>query len=365
MDDVRDMLIETFEAHQPPTPDSLDVLTNVDAIAKAHRRNRWALRTAGISLVSAGIVAGSLGVSGLLSSSASRGPSVEVGSSTGTGTGTQTANPPSEQDELTAFWDAGYDYNDAVKLAQAWNEPNKVVTKVKAEAGLKLLNGETLPVPPSGAPATPEDKDVQAFFNAGYDYYDAQKLASMWNESTYQAKIDGGKKLEAGQPLPFKPGTNDPTTPAANPMTVTQSQTMLKKAIILKRQAAIKSGAAYPASTDTSPPPESPALTAYFNAGYDYTNAQQLAKLWNETDINQVKTEAGQKLLNGETLPVKPDGSPAPPENKYVSDFFAAGYTINDAIELGKMWNESTYQAKIDGGKKLDDGQTLPIKPGS
>ena len=46
---------------------------------------------------------------------------------------------------------------------------------------------------------------VDAFFNAGYDIDDAVKLAKIWHVTTYQAKVEGGKKLLAGQTLPIKP----------------------------------------------------------------------------------------------------------------------------------------------------------------
>src|SRR3954454_14993321 len=107
MDDVRDLLTETFEAHQPPAPDPIDLLSNVDAIAKAHRRSRWALRATGVSLVSAGIVAGSLGVSGLVSNgTAHRGPSITVGTQpSGTSTpGADLTDPVAVSKALTAYF---------------------------------------------------------------------------------------------------------------------------------------------------------------------------------------------------------------------------------------------------------------------
>ena len=45
-----------------------------------------------------------------------------------------------------------------------------------------------------------------AFFAAGYDYADAVKLAKLWHTvDPYHAKIEGGKRLLAGQTLPIKP----------------------------------------------------------------------------------------------------------------------------------------------------------------
>jgi hypothetical protein len=44
------------------------------------------------------------------------------------------------------------------------------------------------------------------FFDKGYDYEDAQRLAELWKlPSPWDAKVTAGQKIEAGEPLPFKP----------------------------------------------------------------------------------------------------------------------------------------------------------------
>ena len=47
-------------------------------------------------------------------------------------------------------------------------------------------------------------------------------------------------------------------------------------------------------------------MDAFFAAGYDYDDAVQLAKLWKKADAYQAKVEGGKRLLAGETLPIKP-----------------------------------------------------------
>jgi hypothetical protein len=261
-------------------------------------------------------------------------------------------------EELSEFFDDGYDYDNAVALAKLWHQTDAPVDQVKAEAGLRLLQGETLPVAPNGEPVPPTNRAVDAFFAAGYDYTDAQQLAVLWHTSPYAAKVEAGHDIEAGRPVPVKPtGAADAANAkkATTPTSVGTSAAARKKAksvLLAKRGGSTDGGDSM-----------SPAMTAYFDAGYDYTNAQQLAKIWGETDINQVKAQAGSKLLNGDTLPVRPDGQPVPPENHAVDTFFAAGYDYNDAVKLGHLWNVTTYQAKIDGGKKIENGETLPIQP--
>ncbi len=123
-----------------------------------------------------------------------------------------------------------------------------------------------------------------------------------------------------------------------------------------------------PTATPTPTYTDEQARNEYFNDGYDWHNAEDLARLWHESDITQVKTDAGYKLLNHETLPVEPANQPASPEDKDAEQatlaFFNAGYTYDDAVELGKRWNvPDTYQVKVKAGHKIENGETLPVQP--
>ena len=105
-----------------------------------------------------------------------------------------------------AFLFAGYDWDDAVKLAKIWKIAD--VNDAKAEAGRRLLAGQQLPIKPSpkNVASALEAKRVNAFFDAGYDYGDAVKLAKIWKTADpYTAKVRAGKKLLAGDPLPIRP----------------------------------------------------------------------------------------------------------------------------------------------------------------
>jgi hypothetical protein len=354
MYEEREILLDTLEAHSDTKVDTADILAKVDAISRSRRRNRWVVQATGASLATVGLIAGGMSLPGLLSEGAPHGRSATVNVASG-GTGAYT-----QAQERTAFFDAGYDYADAQKLATLWHETD--ITRVKAEAGQKLLDGETLPVQPSSDPVTPPDQAVVAFFNAGYDYNDAVALSGIWHTTdAYQAKIKGGKQIENGGSLPIPPSGQPGSGSASSASSTKVSKLATKKLLIIKRNAAKPGGA--PGVTPGVPDAPSPALAAYFNAGYDYADAQQLASAWHETDINQVKAQAGQKLLDGDSLPVQPSGQPAPPTDRAVSTFFADGYDYNDAVKLSSIWNVSTYHAKIEGGKKLENGETLPIQP--
>jgi hypothetical protein len=351
----REILLDTFDAHTDSSVDTADVLARVNAISRTRRRNRWVLQATGASLATVGLVAGGIALPGLLSGSAPRGHTATVR------VASQGSPAHTRAQELAAFFDAGYVYGDAQKLAKLWNGTN--INRVKAEAGQKLLDGETLPVQPSGTPVPPTDADVEAFFNAGYDYNDAATLAGIWHTTTtYQAKVKAGKKIENGESLPIPPSGRSGAASASTAASTRTKKLVSKKMLIIRKKAAAKQSVPSVATSGTTDG-LSPALAAYFNAGYDYTDAQQLASAWHETDLGQVKAQAGQKLLDGDSLPVKPSGQPAPPPNAAVTTFFADGYDYNDAVKLSSMWNVSPYHAKIEGGKKLENGGSLPIQP--
>ncbi len=105
---------------------------------------------------------------------------------------------------------------------------------------------------------------------------------------------------------------------------------------------------------------------AFSYAGYDYDDAVLLARLWKIADPADAKVEAGKRLLAGQELPIRPDAAnvAAALEAKRVNAFFDAGYDVDDAVQLAKIWkSKNAYGAKVEGGKRLLAGQTLPIRP--
>jgi hypothetical protein len=371
MNEDRSPLTETFAAHEHLAPDAEAVMAKASQIARSYQRRRWAVRATGGAVLSAGIVAGSIALPGSFGHSSPNGRNSATALSVGAAPTTSPTTAPTytTAQEMNAFFAAGYDYTDAQSLAKLWNDTGSI-NSIKAEAGGKLLEGQTLPVKPTATPESAENKDVDAFLAAGYTYDDAVTLSKTWNDSSYQAKAEGGKKLLAGETLPIPPsGPKQPN--AGSAVAGLDSSSSAAKAAKAKAflMAHGKLGKAtkdvvVPSIQDDA---ESPALNAYFGGGYDYNDALSLGKLWNETDINAIKTEAGQKLLDGQTLPIKPSSGPveviSAKTTAEVNAFFNAGYTYNDAVKLGALWNEDSWHAKADGGQKLLDGQTLPIAP--
>jgi hypothetical protein len=342
MNENIDQLSETFAAHEHLAPDAADVLEKANAIARSFCRRRRAARATGASVLGAGLVAGGVvlprlqwhtdssgGITFVQPASGGGAPtSTGAPSATGTPSASGTPRAYTQQQELDAYFADGYDYDNAVQLGQLWHEID--IAQVKADAGLKLLQGAALPVTPSGTPETPQEKAQTAFFTAGYDYNDAVTLGNLWHETDLaQVKAEAGQKLLDGQTLPIAP--TGPSASAASSPTV---------------------------------PDQAPALAAFFAAGYDYNDAVTLGNLWHETDLAQVKADAGQKLLAGQTLPIAPTGTPQSSADRALAAYFAAGYTYNDAVTLGKLWHETDIaQIKAEAGQKLLEGQTLPIAP--
>jgi hypothetical protein len=279
MNEPNTQLAETFSAHEHLAPDAAEVLAKAHGIARACHRRRWAVRATGGAVLTAAVVAGGVGVAGDIGNASSNRPAGSTETALLAPGDSAPAPSPSptytEDQELTAYFEGGYDYNNALALAKAWNSTGDIAS-VKAAAGLKLLEGGSLPVTPNQAPATPAERADDAFFAAGYDYNDAVALGALWHETDInKVKVEAGAKLEAGQTLPIAPGSAPAAPGGASSQTQAQVQADRARA-------------------------------AFFAAGYSYDDAVRLAQAWHESDTFQVKAQAGQKLLDGETLPIAP-----------------------------------------------------------
>jgi hypothetical protein len=205
--DHGNQLREAFQTHEHLAPDPGAVYAGVQELARKYRQRRRGAQAAGGAVLGAGLIAAAIQLPGLLPGRANDTFAPAAASATPSAS-------PSEQ-ELRKRWDAyfaaGYGYHEALELAKIWNSKDGVGA-VKAEAGRRLLAGETLPIQPgprdpaSGGAGSPEEAQLDAFFAAGYTYDDAVKLAELWKMSDpYRAKVEGGKKLLAGETLPIRP----------------------------------------------------------------------------------------------------------------------------------------------------------------
>jgi hypothetical protein len=265
-----DKLREVFAAHQDQTPDPAAVYARVQELSRKYQKRRRGAVVAGSAFVGVGLIAGAAQLPAVLSAGGGQGvgsgmvsgaqPAVvsvaptfserqaldayfdagydyedamrlavlwnkkadayaikaEAGRRLLAG---ETLPFPATPDEdvpetpdplnekaLDAYFDAGYVYEDAVRLAQIWKLTDPGDAKLRA--GKMLLAHKKLPIRPQPAnvAAARDAARVDAFFAKGYDYDDAVRLAKIWKLATpYDAKVLGGKKILAGQPLPIKP----------------------------------------------------------------------------------------------------------------------------------------------------------------
>jgi hypothetical protein len=262
--DHGDRLRETFQRRESQTPDPAEVYARVVELSSKHKWRRRGATVAGGAALGAGLIAAVINLPAVLPGSPSGGSAATAPIVAAAPASPSPSSSAGQEALWDAYWDAGYGADEAVELAKLWNMPAGDLGAVKAEAGRRLLAGQTLPVKPPAIDPIPDS--VTKFFSAGYDYDDAVRLAKLWKLKTpYDAKVAGGEKLLAGKKLPVKP----------NPANVQDAK-------------------------------EAAQVEAFFRAGYDVDDAAALAKLWKLKTAYDAKVTGGKKLLAGQSLPIKP-----------------------------------------------------------
>lgn len=268
-----DRLREAFTKHENETPDPAAVYARVEELARKYKWRRRGAQAAGGVALSAGLIAGITQLPSVLPADPAATSTFQFAAPSVAPTldpSTQLSEKEAEEG-LAAYFRAGYGYDDAVALARLWKFGADQIDQVKAVAGRKLLFGESLPVQPGQNPDTPatddpatneRSKQFAMFFGSGYDWDDAVELAKLWKlEDPVDAKIEGGKRLLAGESLPIKPDNEVSDQALAD---------------------------------------------LFWGAGYDSADAEKLAVLWKLDDTYAAKVEAGRRLRDGETIPIKP-----------------------------------------------------------
>ncbi|WP_305782367.1 hypothetical protein [Symbioplanes lichenis] len=279
MTDHEEQLREAFGTRENDTPDPAAVYARVQELSQTYKRRRRGAQFAGGAVLGAGLIVGAFQAPALFTNPSAGNDSTIVApaaapSPSGPSDKALAAVKAARQSaadrpRLDAYFAAGYDYDDAVKLAQAWKiKHGEDLTAVKAKAGQELLDGKKLPVQLSAAEKAQakEDAALNAFFNAGYDYDAAKKLAQIWKlDDPSDAKVAAGKKLLAGEELPVK------ATPVEQ-----QSEQEAKQ------------------------------VDAFFAGGYSMDDAAELAGIWKLPTPYDAKVAGGEKLLAGQALPIDP-----------------------------------------------------------
>ncbi|MEV6632976.1 hypothetical protein AB0M54_19730 [Actinoplanes sp. NPDC051470] len=218
----RDQLREAMVAHEHLAPEPAAVYARVQELAKTYRRRRLVAQTASGAVLGVAVIAGAFQIPHLVGGQNNGGSTVVLPAAPSTPSAAPSPVPaepsvePSYDDpEFTdaeekarnKYFDEGYGLDDGEKLAKIWKTD---ITAAKTRAGQMLLDGKKLPikppVAPPGLPSTAQEAQAEAFFDKGYDFDDAERLARLWKLPTpWDAKVAAGKKIMAGETLPIQP----------------------------------------------------------------------------------------------------------------------------------------------------------------
>ena len=111
--------------------------------------------------------------------------------------------------------------------------------------------------------AKPDQKELDAFFNSRYTYWDAKVLAGFWHQTLTDTKMRMGRKIAWGP----------------------EAQTFLETELANARHEALK-------TVDQ--------LRFYSDSGYTYDDAEALAKFWGEKGAYEAKMRIDTKLIFGD-----------------------------------------------------------------
>jgi hypothetical protein len=231
---------------------------------------------------------------------------------------------PEDQAAVDAFLAAGYSVDDAVVLAELRGLDDSFAAKI--EAGRYLVRGTALRDSPLADPTSDDGLSpeylAQVAVSWGYAPEDVAVLAEAWGVDVAEAEVRAGRELKTVGVLPF---VDLPSVDEA----------------------------------------EFGATTAFFDAGYTYTDAEVLAQRWGLPDPYRAKVEAGGHLRDGVALAASPFADPSAAEGRTSEDlaavFAAAGYTADDAVVLAAGWGVGVAEAQARGGSELATVGVLPF----
>jgi hypothetical protein len=222
----QEQLHAAMKAHEHLAPEPTEVYARVQELAKTYRRRRLIAQSAGGAVLGVAAIVGAFQLPGLIPGDTApsggvtivqpAGPApspavpghsaVPSSAVPGFSAGEDPEFTPAERKAREKYFASGYGLDEAEKLSKLWK--NDDITAVKTLAGQRLLDGRKLPVqPPEQAVEDARDSErARAFFAEGYDVDDAAKLAELWRlPSPHDAKVEGGKRIMAGESLPFRP----------------------------------------------------------------------------------------------------------------------------------------------------------------
>jgi hypothetical protein len=213
-DDLEDLVARALRSREPAGTAAADRvaahLDDVVTLAPVTPLTRRGTRVAAVAVVSSALAVTGAGAAAAAAASANpySGFAVAVeGVAQAVGLEWSAMPEGFTREQYTAFWDAGYTSEDVEALSDLWQSD---ATTAKARAGQLLLDGDPVPVAPgSHAESGPDDAALDAFWDAGYTFEDAQALAELWQVDTGDAKARAGQLLLSDDDVPVAPGMHE------------------------------------------------------------------------------------------------------------------------------------------------------------
>ena len=147
-------------------------------------------QAAGGAVLGAGLIAGAISLPGLLAGEQRRRRSATAAAPAARRPAPSVERRRREAAGLEAYFDAGYDYDDAVQLAKLWKKDDQR-RRSRPRPGGACWPVETCRFAASPSPVEDRDPErrpeLDAFFAAGYGYDDAVKLAKLWKHARRRA----------------------------------------------------------------------------------------------------------------------------------------------------------------------------------
>src|SRR5262245_46310074 len=139
-----------MEDHEYLAPHPVAVYHRVQLLARIYRRRRFLAQSAGGVVLGAGMLAGLIQMHSFIQGEVATQPPFAGEPSPPPPSPTpndptppKSSAPPNPTD---AFLEAGYDWDDAVRLARLWNLDDPA--EAKSRAGRRLLSGKPVPIRP-------------------------------------------------------------------------------------------------------------------------------------------------------------------------------------------------------------------------
>ncbi|MCM4082822.1 hypothetical protein [Paractinoplanes hotanensis] len=160
MCDHEERLRYAMEEHEYLAPDQATVWARIELLAQIYRRRSLILRSAGSVVLSAGLVAGLVQMHTFIQGGVAALPPAATPSAAVPQSPAATTRPPAPRIaptrspppapgelEMDAYFEAGYGWTEAEELARLWRFRDP--SDAKVEGGRRLLAGERLPIRPS------------------------------------------------------------------------------------------------------------------------------------------------------------------------------------------------------------------------